>query len=55
MSATELTALQEAIVWVFGPIIIHLAVPFLLAMGVLSAILAGINVLFAHKPRSGIR
>jgi hypothetical protein len=49
MSA-EWVNIQEALVYIFGPLIINVAIPLLLALGVLAAILSGITVLLSKRP-----
>lgn len=49
MTSQELIDLQQALIYVFGPLVIYLAVPLLLALGVVAAILAGIEALFSYR------
>lgn len=49
MSNQELINLQEALIYIFAPLVIQLAVPLLLALGFIAAILSGFEVLVLHR------
>jgi hypothetical protein len=47
----DLAELSESLILVFGPLVIHWAIPLLFALGIIAAIVAPITVLFT--PRKG--